>query len=89
MGDIVISEAMEDFDQDGDGLLSLSEYVMSVFGEAASAEDRSEGKAQFEKDRDLDGDGVMDKVELWEWMLPESYDEVRAEAGHLIYEADR
>ena len=49
--------------------------MKAVFGEGAGEVEWTEGKQQFEKDRDLDHDGVLDFGEVRQWMLPEAYDE--------------
>ncbi len=33
-------------------------------------------------------DGRLDKKELGDWVMPEDFDHARAEARHLVYEAD-
>jgi len=89
MGDILISETMADFDQDGDGKLDLAEYVKNIFGDTKEVADWDNGGIQFRSWRDLDHDGFIDKAELRSWMMPEEYDQHQAEASHLIHEADR
>jgi hypothetical protein len=105
MGDILTSETMADFDQDGDGKLDLSEYVKSIFGDTKEVllpatpphsaplhpqvADWDNGGVQFRSWRDTNHDGYIDRAELRAWMMPEDYDPDRAEAQHLIHEADR
>ena len=67
--------SVQDYDSNGDRLLDLAEYVKAVFGEGAGEAEWTEGEQQFEKDRDLDHDGVLDWEEVRQWMLPEAYDE--------------
>lgn len=45
-------------------------------------------KEQFHLHRDQDKDGVMNRNEVKEWIIPQDYDHTRAEAKHLIYNAD-
>ncbi|WP_411027222.1 hypothetical protein, partial [Salmonella sp. s54925] len=45
-------------------------------------------KEQFAKYRDKDNDGYLNKDEVKDWILPPEYDNVDAEAGHLMHEAD-
>lgn len=45
-------------------------------------------KEQFHSYRDQDKDGVMNRNEVKEWIIPQDYDHTRAEAKHLIYNAD-
>ena len=68
-------KGVQDYDSNGDKLLDLAEYVKAVFGEGAGEAEWTEGEQQFEKDRDLDHDGVLDLEEVRLWMLPEAYDE--------------
>jgi len=89
MGDILISETMADFDQDGDGKLDLAEYVKNIFGDTKEVADWDNGGIQFRSWRDQDHDGFIDKAELRSWMMPADYDQHQAEAQHLIHEADR
>jgi len=89
MGDILISETMADFDQDGDGKLDLAEYVKNIFGDTKEVADWDNGGIQFRSWRDHDHDGFIDKAELRSWMMPAEYDQHQAEAQHLIHEADR
>ena len=67
--------SVQDYDSNGDRLLDLAEYVKAVFGEGPMEAEWTEGEQQFEKDRDLDHDGVLDWEEVRHWMLPEAYDE--------------
>ncbi|WAR01800.1 CALUB-like protein, partial [Mya arenaria] len=45
-------------------------------------------RTQFSTYRDTNGDGVMDRDEVKNWIIPPNYDHSEAEAKHLIYEAD-
>jgi len=89
MADILISETMADFDQDGDGKLDLAEYVKNIFGDTKEVADWDNGGVQFRSWRDLDHDGYISKAELAKWMLPDHYDPHQAEAQHLVAQADR
>jgi len=89
MVDILVTETLADLDKDGDGKLNLKEYVINVFGDDLKAEDWEQGGIQFRQFRDKNKDGVLDKKELQEWLLPSDYDQNQAEAEHLIYESDR
>jgi len=64
MGDILISETMADFDQDGDGKLDLAEYVKNIFGDTKEVADWDNGGIQFRSWRDHDHDGFIDKVRI-------------------------
>jgi len=89
MNGIMMSETMGDLDTDGDGKLDLAEYVKSMFGDTKSVSDWENGGMTFRAFRDKNNDGFIDKEELMVWMHPEDYDQNKAEADHLIHEADK
>lgn len=94
MRDIVVMETLEDIDKDGDGYISLQEYIADLWPRGADEEDAEEPdwikseREQFESYRDKNKDGKMDKEEVKHWIIPDDYDHSGAEAKHLIYEAD-
>ena len=45
-------------------------------------------REHFNKHRDKNSDGSLDKDEISNWISPPDYDHAHAEAKHLIYEAD-
>lgn len=45
-------------------------------------------KQQFSVFRDKNKDGRMDREEVADWIMPEDFDHVTAEARHLIQESD-
>ena len=45
-------------------------------------------REQFSKYRDLNNDGFMDRDEVQQWISPPYYDQMNAEAKHLMFEAD-
>merc|ERR1711953_144344 len=83
-------ETMADLDMDGDGKLSLSEFVKHLYGDTEGLEvaDWDSAGLQFRQFRDHNKDGFIDKDELMVWIHPREYDQDRAEAEHLIKEAD-
>jgi len=92
MRDVVINETISDLDKNGDGLISLEEYIGDMFsgdGEESTEPDwvKDEQKA-FNDQRDENGDGFMDSEEMRKWILPADYDHAEAEAKHLVHEAD-
>ena len=82
---------MEDIDKDGDGQISLDEYIGDMYsGDSGEAEPdwvKTE-REQFTQFRDKNGDGVMDLEEVKEWIIPADFDHSEAESKHLIFEAD-
>ncbi len=97
MRDIVVQETLEDIDRDGDGKISLDEYIGDMYNKDSSEEEDNEAtepewvteeRKQFEKHRDLNGDGYMDVEEVKAWIIPPDFDHSEAEAKHLIHESD-
>jgi len=48
-----------------------------------------EERNQFLTYRDKNSDGIMDRDEVKEWIIPDDYDHADSEARHLIHEADK
>ncbi|XP_058804085.1 calumenin [Phymastichus coffea] len=91
MKDVVVIESIEDIDKDGDGKISLTEYIGDMYHAEEGSEEPEWVKneqEQFLSHRDKNGDGFMDNAEVKHWILPEDFDHAEAEARHLIYEAD-
>ncbi|XP_066599814.1 calumenin-B [Prorops nasuta] len=91
MKDIVVLETMEDIDRDGDGKISLAEYIGDMYrGEEGEEEPEwvKNEREQFSSFRDKDRDGFMDAEEVKNWIIPADFDHAEAEAMHLIYEVD-
>lgn len=91
MRDIVVRETMDDIDKDGDGSVSLDEYIGDMYHNQEGFEPDwvKREREQFSEARDLDGDGKMDQEEVKAWIMPDGFDHVEAEARHLIFESDR
>merc|ERR1712130_280185 len=92
MKDMVIQETIEDIDKDGDGKISLTEYIGDMW-----LEDEDEGeepdwgeeeRKQFHDFRDKDQSGFLENEEVRDWILPSEYDHAEGEARHLIESAD-
>ncbi|XP_033117476.1 calumenin-B-like isoform X2 [Anneissia japonica] len=92
MRDVVIDETMEDIDKNKDGTVSLEEYIGDMFipenGEEEPDWVKTE-REQFGQYRDKNSDGVMDRKEVGDWIMPRDYDHALAEARHLIHESDK
>uniref|UniRef100_A0A8C1ZF43 Calumenin b n=1 Tax=Cyprinus carpio TaxID=7962 RepID=A0A8C1ZF43_CYPCA len=91
MKDIIVLEAMEDIDKNGDGFIDLDEYISDMYsqnGDANEPEWVKTEREQFREFRDKNKDGHMDKDETRDWILPPDYDHVEVEAKHLLYESD-
>ena len=74
--------------QDGDGQLTLAEFVHHLYGDTKNVQEWDSAGLQFRTFRDLNKDGVIDKDELMLWIHPEDFDTHKAEADHLVREAD-
>ncbi|XP_063292938.1 reticulocalbin-2 [Pelobates fuscus] len=91
MLEFVIDRALEEHDKDGDGFVSLREYL----GEYTDDQDSVEfpqwvivEKDRFVNDYDKDGDGKLDPTELLSWIVPNNREISQEEATHLIEEID-
>ncbi|XP_017773059.1 PREDICTED: calumenin [Nicrophorus vespilloides] len=98
MKDIIVLETMEDIDKDGDGRISLAEYIGDMYRHDGDDDQQQQEenepewvkneREQFKAYRDKNGDGFMDQEEVKTWILPQDFDHAEAESRHLIYEAD-
>jgi len=91
MRDILVLESLDDMDIDKDGKLSLDEYIKDLFPQAGEEgePDWVEGERRiFRSERDQDGDGFMDIIELKHWLVPQDADHSKAEAKYLVTKAD-
>ncbi|XP_061606398.1 reticulocalbin-3 isoform X1 [Phyllopteryx taeniolatus] len=91
MRDLVVKETIEDIDKNGDGKISLSEYIGDMYtleeGESEPEWVQTE-KKHFTDFRDANQDGYMDFSEVAHWILPGEVDHADNEAKHLIHETD-
>ncbi|CAG5134394.1 unnamed protein product, partial [Candidula unifasciata] len=99
MRSIVVDETLEDIDKDGDGYISIQEYIDDIWGDDEDDEDEADDdkgepewvrseREQFANFRDKNHDGKLDREEIEEWIIPEDYDHSSAEAAHLIQSSD-
>ncbi|XP_077475246.1 reticulocalbin-3 isoform X1 [Stigmatopora argus] len=91
MKDLVVQETIEDIDKNGDGKISLSEYIGDMYtpeeGENEPEWVQTE-KKHFTDLRDTNKDGLMDFNEVSNWILPGEVDHADNEASHLIHATD-
>ncbi|XP_061159014.1 reticulocalbin-3 isoform X2 [Syngnathus typhle] len=91
MKDLVVQETIEDIDKNGDGKISLHEYIGDMYtpedGESEPEWVQTE-KKHFTDFRDVNKDGLMDFSEVAHWILPGEVDHADNEARHLIHETD-
>ncbi|CAG2182642.1 unnamed protein product [Oppiella nova] len=73
-------------------MVSVDEYISDMYAPDATGDQVPDWvireKDQFREIRDKNKDGVMDRDEIREWIIPPDYDHSEAEAKHLIREAD-
>ena len=90
--DVVVDETLEDIDKNGDGMVSVDEYISDMYAPDANGDQVPDWvlreKEQFRDIRDKNKDGFMDREEIREWIIPPDYDHSEAEAKHLILESD-
>ncbi|XP_036391542.1 reticulocalbin-2 [Megalops cyprinoides] len=91
MADFAIEDVLNEYDRDGDGLISIEEFLGDL---RTNAEDKP---SQWEIDEtirfkhlyDQDKDGKLNREEQLRWVAPNSYGSAREEAIHLIKEIDQ
>lgn len=88
--DVVVMETMEDMDKDGDGKISITEYMADMWqGKEEEEPDWvKEERDQFHQQRDTNKDGFLVFEEVKDWIVPENFDHTWAEAHHLMVTAD-
>ncbi|XP_073512838.1 reticulocalbin-2 isoform X2 [Phyllobates terribilis] len=90
MLEFVIDGALEEHDKDGDGFVSLDEYL-GEYSQDPATEDPQWiiiERDRFENDYDKDGDGKLDPTELLSWIVPNNFGVSEEEANHLIESID-
>ncbi|XP_012867638.1 PREDICTED: reticulocalbin-2 isoform X2 [Dipodomys ordii] len=91
MTEFVIQEALEEHDKNGDGFVSLEEFLGDYRRDPTANEDPEwilVEKDRFVNDYDKDSDGRLDPQELLSWVVPNNQGIAQEEAVHLIGEMD-
>lgn len=91
MKEMVVIETIEDIDKDGDGRISLDEYIGDMWVEGEDGDEPEwieEERSQFHENRDKDNSGYLEHQEIRDWILPAEYDHAEGEAKHLIETCD-
>ena len=65
MEEVVLSEIMEDMDLDKDQRISLEEYIRDMVSDQEEESARETEKENFRENIDLDGDGFLDRNEVF------------------------
>ncbi|XP_044789329.1 reticulocalbin-2 isoform X3 [Bubalus bubalis] len=89
--EFVIQEALEEHDKNGDGFVSLEEFLGDYRRDPTASEDPEwilVEKDRFMNDYDRDADGRLDPQELLSWVVPNNQGIAQEEARHLIDEMD-
>lgn len=66
----------------------------TVVGDAGNTDDEGESdwireeEEEFRTDLDKNKDGVLDRNEIYHWLIPDNFDHINEEAQHLLSEAD-
>ena len=91
MKDVSVKETIDDLDKDGDGKISLEEYLGNMYNDNGLPREEPDWLQQeretFKETLDRNNDGYLDSQEVVAWVLPE-VDEIDIEAKHLIHESD-
>jgi len=48
----------------------------------------AEDEEEFTKELDKDGDGMLNRDEIYQWLVPSDFDHIVDESDHLFKEAD-
>lgn len=83
MEEIALDEVIEDVDQNGDGVISVAEFLGQYNDEHGPPAWVIRQRQDFHKKFDKNGDGKMDREEARQWVLPENIDS-HDETAHLI-----
>ncbi|KAH7645355.1 actin-related 3-like protein [Dermatophagoides farinae] len=89
---LLVEEAMEDMDLDGNKEITLEEYMKHMNEVTPEQEKQDPGfesnhQSQFQTYLDKNKDGNLCMTELSEWLIP-SYDRHEAEATRMIHDTD-
>ncbi|CAL8373943.1 unnamed protein product [Arctogadus glacialis] len=90
MADFTIEDVSSEYDRDGDGFISLTEFIGDVRGNGDSTPSQWEVEetVRFKELYDQDKDGKLNPQEQLRWVAPNSYGSAREEALHLVKEMD-
>ena len=84
---IVLEDALENYDLDKDGSISLEEFLK----ESNDGDDQDIGETdsdRFRDEFDVDNNGFLTGDEIFRWMDPDNTEDAHDEADHLMGECD-
>jgi len=88
MHDLEVKHALADHDKDKDGKISLAEFkVEPATPEHHDPQEEIAEEVKF-NDYDTNKDGFLDEKEIKAWILPNTMQNAKEEAEHLINDAD-
>ena len=88
MGDVVLTEIIEDMDSNRDSFVSLEEYIADIINDDDDDDIIESEKDNFSNNLDHNKDGVLNRDEVRAWLIPVQYDYARGEAEFLVTVSD-
>ncbi|KAI6662014.1 hypothetical protein LOD99_9601 [Oopsacas minuta] len=93
MKELLINETLQDHDKNANGLIEIEEFnsrgpESSLFDESVRPPNSADGIDMFNGPLDKDGDGTLDREEIWKWisMLESKYH--LQEVEHMLSQVD-
>lgn len=85
---IVVELKLKQLDKDGDGALTLEEFLAESKDMTTDEKTHELEEERFKDELDTDGNGKLDEAEILQWLEPNNVAEARDEADHLMNECD-
>ena len=85
---IVIADALDNYDVNKDGLIDVKEFLMEGDHEPDDEEFINTEKERFNDELDTDSDGFLTGDEILQWIDPDNREDAHDEADHLMSECD-
>lgn len=84
---LLMNQALKEKDMNKDGLINFQEFI----GDRAKSEDKEwliTEKDKFDNEYDKNGDGILDSLEIFHWLIPSNEDIANDEVDHLFAASD-